>query len=225
MSRLLAMFAKHWTPGQVKTRLAATLGNEKAAAIHRLFVQTLAARFGNAGTERAIVFAPAAEREAFEGVVAGQWTIMPQVDGDLGQRMRAFFEEALSRAECVMLIGSDSPDVPIEFVERAFAALESCDVVLGPANDGGYYLVGAARCVPQIFSGIDWGTEQVWRQTIERLRAANCNWHELPEWYDVDDERGLEMLLGRLTGAAELEAPLARLRRELQALLSGERAV
>src|SRR6476661_243556 len=145
MTTLLGMFAKFWNPGAVKTRLAATLGPDKAAAIHRLFVKTLAARFEQCGDQRAIVFAPAASEMAFRAFAGDRWQLMAQTEGDLGQRMRAFFEHWLCQYERVVLIGSDSPDLPLAFLDQAFAALQTHEVVLGQAHDGGYYLVGVAR--------------------------------------------------------------------------------
>ena len=220
MTKLLAMFAKLWTPGQVKTRLAAALGPERAAAIQRLFVETLADRFGQAADDRLIVFTPPAAEQAFREVANDHWRLSPQADGDLGRRMRTFFEEALRQFDRVVLIGSDSPDLPAEFLDDAFASLQSHNVVLGPAQDGGYYLVGATREAPPIFDGISWSTADVWPQTIARLRARNCRWHELPGWFDVDEMHDLRALVERLKATQHCEGELVRLYRRLQGLLS-----
>ena len=82
----------------------------------------------------------------------------------------------------MVLIGSDSPTMPAQFIDDAFAALDSDPVVLGPSRDGGYYLVGAAGQVPPIFTEIDWSTPAVWRQTVDRLGKAGCRFAELPPW-------------------------------------------
>lgn len=218
MTTLLAMFAKFWTPGAVKTRLAAALGPQRAATVHRLFVETLIARFGHCGDQRVVVFTPPDRQTAFQEVSGNRWGLMPQVHGDLGQRMRGFFEESLAYYQRVVLIGSDSPDLPYESVDRAFAELEMHEVALGPAHDGGYYLVGAVGVAPPIFANIAWGTNQVWPQTVERLRAAGSDWHQLPTWFDVDDRAGLQSLLARLANTQD--SALARLNDRLQALLS-----
>ena len=220
MRTLLAMFAKLWTPGQVKTRLAVSLGPERAAAIQRLFVETLATRFGQTADDRLIVFTPPAAETEFRDVVQDRWRLSPQADGDLGYRIRTFFEQALTHFDQVVLIGSDSPDLPAEFVSDAFAALQSHNVVLGPAQDGGYYLVGAARIAPPIFDEVPWSTAQVWPQTIARLRARNCRWHELPAWFDVDEIHDLRALAERLVDTQHREGELARLYHRLQGLLS-----
>jgi uncharacterized protein len=220
MATLLGMFAKVWTPGAVKTRLAASLGPARAAAIHRLFVETLIARFGQTADQRMIAFAPQEAEAAVRDIAGNRWQLTSQTEGDLGRRIEAFFEQMLAQYGPVVLIGSDSPDLPLEVVEQAFAALESCDVVLGPAQDGGYYLVAAARSVPLIFAGIAWGTDQVWPQTMAQLQAADCRWHELPGWYDVDDEQGLRALLIRLAHAKHRDEHLANLDDRLRDLLS-----
>jgi rSAM/selenodomain-associated transferase 1 len=225
MPTLLAMFAKHWTPGEVKTRLAVSLGVEQAAAIHRLFVETLAVRFSHIADERAIVFTPLQAEAAFRDVAGNAWRLSLQADGDLGQRMQAFFEESLGRFERVVLIGSDSPDLPDSYLANAFAALQTKDIVLGPAQDGGYYLIGAARVAPPIFAGIAWGSNRVWEQTIARLRRASCEWAELPTWFDVDDALGLQSLLTRLEDARHQDSILALLPDRMHALLKDCRTV
>src|SRR4029453_10402983 len=109
-----------------------------------------------------VAFWPPEAQGCFAGVVQGRWELVPQTDGDLGKRMQTFFVTALGRAERVVLIGSDSPDLPREVLPQAFDALASHDVVLGPAADGGYYLLGIARRIPAIFEGIAWSSRDVW---------------------------------------------------------------
>jgi glycosyltransferase A (GT-A) superfamily protein (DUF2064 family) len=93
----------------------------------------------------------------------------------------------------VVAIGADSPTLPVEYVRRAFELLVERPVVLGPARDGGYYLVGASEDVPPIFSDIDWGTARVWQQTVTRLNESRIPFHELPPWYDIDTARDLKL--------------------------------
>jgi rSAM/selenodomain-associated transferase 1 len=219
MTTVLAMFAKFWQPGAVKTRLAASLGPVRAAAIHRLFVETLMRRFDAVAGERAIVFAPPDAEAALQEVAGDRWRLLPQAAGDLGQRMKVFFAESLARFDRIVLIGSDSPDLPIEYVSQAFEALGTHDVVLGPAQDGGYYLVGAARQVPRIFDGIDWGTARVWEQTLANLRSAARHWHELPSWYDIDDDGSLRALLLNLNREGLVDPHLCSLESQLLPLL------
>lgn len=206
------MFAKYWEPGQVKSRLAASIGPERAASVQRLFVETLARRFGTVADQRQLVYSPADKRDEFRRAIGRQWDLEEQAAGDLGKRLQRFFAAALARAERVVLIGSDSPDLPVAFVDEAFAALATHDVVLGPAADGGYYLIGAARRVPPVFEGVSWSTPDVWPQTIAQLQSAGTTWHTLPKWYDVDDQPSLQALAFRLGDQARAD-------REFEALL------
>lgn len=216
---LLGIFAKHWEPGKVKTRLAKTIGESRAATLHALFVSTLVERLGQVGERRVIAFWPPQSQAPFAALARSRFEIWPQSSGDLGQRMQAFFTQGLMAAQRVVLIGSDSPDLPLELIDEAFRALQSHEVVLGPSADGGYYLIGLARQVPPIFDDISWSTPEVWPQTTSRLKAAGIAWHELPTWYDVDDDAGLHALLPRLNVAAAGDRQLARLNHAVRCLL------
>jgi uncharacterized protein len=216
---LLGVFAKHWEPGKVKSRLAPSIGESHAATLHALFVATLIERFSQVGQRRMVAFWPPEAQGCFAGVVQDRWELVPQTGGDLGQRMQAFFVTALGRAERVVLIGSDSPDLPTEMLPQAFDALASHDVVLGPAADGGYYLLGVARRIPPIFEGIAWSSRDVWSQTTARLKAAGIAWHALPAWYDVDEPADLAALRQRLPAAAASDPALGRLAGDIESLL------
>ena len=223
MSTLLGMFAKYWQPGQVKTRLARTVGFEKAALIHQAFVETLLARFDSMADSRIVLFAPPTAQPHFREMVSRPWRLAPQTAGDLGCRMRNFFEGALTEFDRIVLIGSDSPDLPVEFVADALEALRTFDVALGPTTDGGYYLVGAARRVPPIFEGLDWSTPAVWSQTTGHLQAAQIAWHELPGWYDVDDEVGLRAVLANVNMEGFIDPHLRILEGRLLDLVGGRK--
>jgi rSAM/selenodomain-associated transferase 1 len=215
---LLGIFAKHWEPGKVKTRLATTIGESHAATLHALFVGSLIERFAAAAERRVVAYWPPEARDCFAGVVQQRWELLPQASGDLGQRMQAFFIAALGRAERVVLIGSDSPDLPADYLNQSFELLAERDVVLGPAADGGYYLLGIARRLPPIFERIQWSTRDVWKQTTDRLQAAGIRWHELPPWYDVDELADLAGLRKRLAADAS-EAALVRLAGDIESLM------
>lgn len=213
------MFAKYWQPGKVKSRLAASIGPDRAASVQRLFVETLARRFGAVADQRQLVYSPADKRDEFRRTIGRQWDLEEQSAGDLGERMRRFFAAGLARAERVVLIGSDSPDLPLEYLREAFAVLTTHDVVLGPAADGGYYLIGAARRVPPVFDGIAWSTPDVWPQTTRQLQAAGITWHALPQWYDVDDKPSLQALAFRLGKQSRADRELKSLLGALMVLL------
>ena len=210
------MFAKYWEPGRVKTRLAAAIGDQAASSLYRRFVLTLLHRFAGVGQRRVLAYAPAERRTEFESLVADDWILASQGGGDLGERMQHYFAEAFrSGADRVVLIGSDSPNLPVEYVHDAFQQLDRYPVVLGPADDGGYYLVGAAGGVPPIFAGILWSSSQVWTQTVDLLRDADCPYGVLPAWYDVDDLAGLRRIHRDMADQEPLDEPLRRLREDL----------
>jgi hypothetical protein len=101
-------------------------------------------------------------------------------------------------------LGTDSPNLPLEFVVRALVELETHKVVLGPTEDGGYYLVGAqGPVVPPIFTGIAWSTCHVWHETIRALQAAGASFAVLPSWYDVDNADDYQRLLDELAGSKD----------------------
>jgi len=213
MTTQLGIFAKHWQPGAVKTRLAASIGEEAAAALHRCFVQTLLTRFQHVADRQTLWFTPADSAEEFRQLDLGCWALEPQASGDLGTRMQHYFSNALSAINPprTVLIGSDSPDLPQEYLEEAFDKLRSFPVVLGPATDGGYYLIGASQIVAPIFDNIPWSTPEVWTQTISRLTAAEIPYHVLPEWYDVDDFTGLRRLESSLPAGDALRVKISSL--------------
>jgi rSAM/selenodomain-associated transferase 1 len=218
-SRLLAVFAKHWQPGKVKTRLAAKIGHAKAADVQKALLRATLARLQGSSEQGVLAFTPPHEEAAFRAI-AIDWNLQPQAAGDLGDRMQAFFASSLTRAERIVLIGSDSPDLPQKFIDEAFSVLAEQDVVLGPAGDGGYYLVGVARRLPPIFADIPWSTAEVWPRTVERLRRAGIEFHTLPPWYDVDDEASLSRLRGNLQQTRTGDDHLAHLENRLDEILS-----
>jgi rSAM/selenodomain-associated transferase 1 len=183
---VLGVFAKWPRPGQVKTRLASAVGPEKAARVAHAFLVDTLDRLAAVPVRRVVAFAPADAEPEFAAVSRGRYVLRPQGEGDLGDRLTRFLaSEIAAHADAVVVVGSDSPTLPVEYVERAFAALERVDVVLGPATDGGYYLLGCGRRVPPVFDRIGWGGSRVLAETIARL-TDDWRLALLPPWYDVD---------------------------------------
>jgi rSAM/selenodomain-associated transferase 1 len=197
------MFAKYWQAGAVKTRLAAAVGDAAASRLYRQFVATTAERFADVGQQRTIYYWPAHESAAFAQVAGKCWQTAAQCEGDLGTRMQDFFQRCFAAGNRrVVLIGSDSPTLPTQYVRQAFDLLESRAVVLGPSEDGGYYLVGARGRTPPIFAEIAWSTPGVWRQTVRCLKQAGISFGTLPTWYDVDDYQQLVRMADELRAAS-----------------------
>jgi len=198
---VFGLFAKQPQAGTVKTRLAKSIGDAAAADLYAAFIADLIERFRNTADRRLLGYAPAnaAAREFFQNAAQNDYTLWPQPDVDLGGRMAAFFHHAFqSGADRVVLIGSDSPTLPTEFVRRAFDELHQADCVLGPAGDGGYYLIGLRRELPRVFHDITWSGPAVLRQTVERLQSEAATLKLLPLWYDVDCSDDVEFLRGHL---------------------------
>jgi rSAM/selenodomain-associated transferase 1 len=184
----LLVFLKAPRPGQVKTRLAATLGNEAACVIYRRLVETVLDRISALPNVR-LVYAPAdGEVEILSWARPG-WDIHPQEAGDLGQRLHLAFLDAFTRgAQRVVIIGSDCPAITTSDITAAWSALRTADVVLGPAKDGGYWLIGLGQPQPVLFENIAWSTTTVFRDTLESAKGAGLKISILRELPDVDTE-------------------------------------
>jgi hypothetical protein len=147
-----------------------------------------------------VCFAPPGARERFAAYTDGAH-LVAQPPGQLGTRLRAALKRGLSVGRRTVVIGTDSPTLPSSLLRDAFAYLDRADLVLGPAADGGYYLIGARTPPPpKLFSRIPWGTATVAAETISRARGAGLAVALLPRWYDVDDRTGLGRLLADRAG-------------------------
>ena len=226
MAQQFGVFSKYWQPGYVKTRLAADIGFEPAARLHRLSLETLLRRFSGVADRRVLSFTPADRAGEFAALVEshglpGHWSLEPQAAGDLGKRIEHYFACAFARgARRVILIGSDSPTLPEAFVVEAFDRLTTVDAVIGPTADGGYYLIGLSRQLPRLFDDVAWSTPAVLEQTLDRFRASSCAHHILPSWYDVDTLADLVRLRSELAGEPARDlVPLRQLVEELSAPL------
>lgn len=169
-------------------------------------METLLGRFARTGDRRLLAFTPAHRRPEFAALAGPRWQTEPQSAGNLGLRIERYFSSAFATgATHVLLMGSDSPTLPEPLVAEAFERLTVADAVLGPTDDGGYYLIGLARQMPGLFDAIAWSTPAVWRQTIERLEALACRYHVLAPWYDIDTLADLARLCAELEGDASEE--------------------
>ena len=207
--RTLGIFAKQPVPGRVKTRLAADWGNDRAAALYECFVRDLLRQFAVAGDRRVLGFAPNVDAargwfdEASGQSESESWTLWPQPELDLGGRMASYFETWTESAENrTILIGSDSPSLPVEYLEQAWRLLKANACVLGPATDGGYYLIGLRGTVADFnvpFQDVNWSTASVLAQTVEHLKQNGLSLGLLPPWYDVDSAESVVTLTGHLS--------------------------
>ncbi len=180
--------------GAVKTRLAESIGDERALALYRWLGrrQWIAAGEGAA----LVYFTPDTERDAMEAWLATSARLAPQGKGDLGERMGRAVEEALGRpgVSRAILVGADCPSLGDRDLIEAEARLDDADVVIGPSVDGGYYLLGLKRFEIELFREIPWGTEKVLPLTLERCAAAGASVALLESREDVDDLQSLQSL-------------------------------
>jgi rSAM/selenodomain-associated transferase 1 len=185
--QVLGLFAKLPVAGEVKSRLGRETSPVWAAQVADAFLRDSLDRLARIAAQRFLVYSPAGSERFFEELGGDRFQLLAQGDGDLGQRLERFLRgQVAAGAKRIVVVGSDSPTLPVEYIEQAFAELRKADVVLGPASDGGYYLVGCGRRVPPIFEAIDWGSDRVLDQTLARLREASWQPALLPTWYDVD---------------------------------------
>jgi rSAM/selenodomain-associated transferase 1 len=186
------VLAKQPVAGYAKTRLARAVGSDEAARLAEAFLRdTLAFAADRAGR---LYVACAPDAAAFRTFAPGAGCF-PQPDGDLGARLAHAFEAAFrDDASRPVLVGTDSPTLPSQLIAAAHDALASHDVVIGPALDGGYYLIGMRELHRGLFDRIDWSSESVFAQTIARVRDEGLDVFVLPRWYDVDDASGLARL-------------------------------
>jgi rSAM/selenodomain-associated transferase 1 len=184
------VFAREPRLGQVKSRLAASLGEAEALQTHcQLLEATLVQVRRCADVERWLCVAAASDDAASPSLIAAEgFRRSRQCDGDLGVRMAHALRESVSEGIPAVLVGCDCPPLDAGVIASAFDALAQADFVFGPTEDGGYALVGARIDAPQVFGKIEWGTSRVMVQTRERLAQARISWSELPVLWDVDDE-------------------------------------
>lgn len=169
----LILFTRFPVPGKVKTRLIPALGPEGAAALHRRLVlrtlRTAKAACQAHGVDLEIRFA-GDDSGAMEHWLGFQWRFRAQCAGDLGQRMAGAFADSFAEGSpATVIIGSDCPNLTAQGLAEAFSALRAQPAVLGPATDGGYYLIGLTRPMPELFQGIAWGTDVVLEQSLNRF--------------------------------------------------------
>lgn len=193
-SQHLGIFARTPVPGKVKTRLVPPLSPEQACNLYAAFLADLFRRLSRLKGVRVTVFHADGDPDPLRALLPGTWGLEPQTGDDLGARMGAAFDRLLADADRAVIIGSDSPDLPVQYIRRAFKKLRHKDIAVGPATDGGYYLIGVRAAVPALFDGVEWSSERVLARTIDNIDTGGRSLAMLPMWYDVDDDASLRLL-------------------------------
>jgi hypothetical protein len=195
----LLVFARLPERGAVKTRLAAEIGDDRALAVYSAMLRDALASIGesNDDTEVEVMWAPTAGADGDSLVSAfGNRSLAMQTGESLGDRLSMAFSERFffHRTETIVAVGVDDPTIPRPLIDAAFELLESCDWVLGPARDGGYYLIGCRGPAydNEAFQDIAWGTSSVFSSTIAKIRDWQRNLAVLPMRSDIDTAEDLE---------------------------------
>jgi rSAM/selenodomain-associated transferase 1 len=198
------IMAKAPRPGEVKTRLCPPLSPAEAAALYRCFLLDKIAQVrALRGVRAAIAYTPADGRALFEGLAPG-FRLLPQRGRDLGARLRAGFEALFAEGhQGALAIDSDTPTLPPAFLAQAVERIAdpATDLVLGPSEDGGYYLIGLRALHAELFEGMPWSTARVMPETLRRAAGLGLSVAQLPPWYDVDVAPDLERLRRALAGS------------------------
>ena len=201
MENVVIIFLKYPEPGKVKTRLAKDIGNEKACAIYKLLAEKV---IKNVLTKDLVTytvhfFFTPADRENeikdwLKSILDNSQTIgtkySPQEGNTLGDRMSNAFKQTLQREGCkrCIIIGTDCPEIDATTIESVFEILKGKDIVIGPCKDGGYYLLGTSRFVPDLFVDIDWSTDRVFKQTMKKVQKNNLFCNILKILTDIDTQ-------------------------------------
>jgi uncharacterized protein len=211
--RTLIIFVKSPIPGDVKTRLIPYLSSSEAADLYKCFVaDTL--KFSkqiSAGVRTQVAYQPHSKAIDLSWLgLKSTPDIFKQEGRSLGERLIHAFGQAFGRgARHVVIIGSDSPNLPSTYVEQAFKALEESDVVLGPAHDGGYYLIGLSRPCTKLFDDVSWSSDQIFERTASNAQNLGYSLRILPHHYDIDTIEDLRTLHSDLLRNRN-EAPATR---------------
>lgn len=196
----ILFFVKYPVLRGVKTRLAEHVGHDVATDLYKSFVADILITLHTLSVNFRIVFYPPDAGDQFQQWLGEKYSYAPQIGQDLGQRMKNAFLQAFSDGfNSVVIIGSDSPDLPADYLDLGFTALDTNDVVVGPSSDGGYYLIGFAReaFLPDAFEQITWSSTNVFERTLNILKQHKQRVYLLPQWHDVDSVSDLNKLLER----------------------------
>lgn len=218
MNRHIVVFAKAPQAGRVKTRLCPPLAPAQAAALAEAFLlDVLELCTGLPGYRRTLAYTPRGTRAQMRALAGEGWRLVLQRGRDLGERLARVFSDLLAEAPSrTLIVGADSPHLPPETLQAADAALGEADMVLGPSDDGGFYLIGLSRWRPGLLDEIRWSTEHALADALRRARKLGLTWQLLERDYDVDEVTSLVRLAGDLAKLPSRR--LAHTRRALAAI-------
>ena len=194
--RRLLIFVKYPTPGRVKTRLAASVGNRAASEIARACTELTLERLMPFREEAILCVDPPDALTATASWLGSDWSLRPQQGTTLGERLMEATGHAFARgASRVVVMGTDSPWLKPHDLEVAFDVLERSPLTMGPTEDGGYYLIGLSRPAPSLFDGIPWSTTSVYTETMAQASRLGMSVQSLPLGYDLDRAEDVQRFL------------------------------
>lgn len=206
----VAIMAKVPQPGQVKTRLCPPLSSQEAAELYRCFLLDKIAQVENLhGAVPVLSYGPPEAQSFFQSFVPPQFLLVPQRGGELGSRLHSTFVQLFGHGfGHVLAIDSDTPTLPSAYLQHALAAIAQPenDVVLGPTEDGGYYLIGLRDAHRELFDEMPWSTPQVLTETLRRAEAQHLHAVCVEPWFDVDTPDDLRRLLAFLKASKNGQA-------------------
>ena len=192
MNHTLIIFTKNLVFGKVKTRLASSVGNDKAFEIYKLLITHTHAITHQLSMNKIVFYSDEIEADDLWG---NDYKKQLQVGNDLGERMLNAFEFSFQKSNGkAIIIGCDCPQLTTQIINHAFEQLDNCDVIIGPAEDGGYYLLGMKKLHEQLFANIEWSTNKVLTATIKRCNENKLSYNLLPTLNDVDEENDLQYM-------------------------------
>ena len=196
MKKTLLIFAKNLIHGEVKTRLASTVGHDKAMTVYEQLIAHTIETTKHLPVDKTVFYSKRIELEdAWDNKI---YEKNIQTGNDLGDKMKNAFATVFgNRNKKLVIIGTDCPDLNASVIMNAYVYLEDHDIVIGPAIDGGYYLLGMKKLHPRLFEKIDWSTGKVLAQTLKICESSNLSTFLLPELSDIDDENDLKKYMNR----------------------------
>ena len=193
------VFCKYPVEGKVKTRIANTMGNEFAVKLYKIFAEhTFQELLKTDSVFPYLFFKGKEDRGKIEDWTGREFLLETQEGDDLGERMYNAFKKVIDRGSAkTIIVGTDIPDVSSDIIRKAFQALDNSDIVIGPSNDGGYYLLGMKKLYKGLFSGIEWSGNSVLSATLDKINSLNLSYSILPELIDIDTEDDLKKWLAK----------------------------
>jgi rSAM/selenodomain-associated transferase 1 len=195
MKKAIIIMAKIPIAGTVKTRLQPFLSAEQSATLAECFLRDTVNKAKILSNELIIAYTPVEKLDVLLAILSNEQIFIEQIGANLGDKMFHAFEFAFSQnPDVVVMIGTDSPTFPAQFITQAFEMLSEADAVLGETADGGFYLIGLRKLKKEIFETVEWSSPETFEQTARNIENLNLKLSLLPNWYDVDTPDDLKRL-------------------------------